>query len=96
MVAVEELLSAKKAHVKLSKRACATEVEKRQQLLAKLRKTSQAVTCYFKEIEESFQGLQPKVGASTAERNECRELATETAEDPEGSPVARSSTVVTL
>lgn len=79
VVVVKKSLSAGNAHVKRLERECAAEIEKRQQLLAKRRGTSQTENLQFVEGEEQLQNLQSKKAAVTEELDEWHGLATEAA-----------------
>lgn len=81
VVAVVGLLSTEKTHVKCLERKCTSKVEETQKLVAERRETSRAAGCQLAESEESLRGLQPKIAAAAAKRNEWRELATEAAEE---------------
>lgn len=77
-IAVEEWIDAEKARVKSLKRKIATKVEKKQQLLTEHRERSQTATRPVAEREKFFSGLQYKLAAMTAERNEWFDLARKT------------------
>lgn len=77
MAAVEVPLDAKKAHIERLEREFAAGAEKRQQLLPKRQETSQTASCTLAKGEDPLRDLQLVVTAMTAERNEWRDLETE-------------------
>lgn len=80
MVSAEDLLSLEKARKECLDCKCVAEAEWWQHLLAKRQKTSRTPRRQIAESGETLLGLQSKIAAATAEINEWRKLATETAE----------------
>lgn len=76
MNVVEESVRAENTRVERLERELATEIEERQEILAKRRETSETESRKLVENDDFFQGLQSKVVAITAERNEKFDLAT--------------------
>lgn len=75
---VEESLRAQETCDERLKRKPVNEVEKRQQLLAEHRETSESSSHQRAEGEDSLQGLQSDVVAMAAEQNQWFDLANET------------------
>lgn len=77
MVATKQSLVAERAHVKRFERELATLVQRRQQILPERTETSQTASHPLAEGEDSLRGLQLKVAAITADRNEWYDHETE-------------------
>lgn len=80
-VVVKEALSVERAQVERLERETAAEAEKRQQLLAKRRKTSLTASRQWVKDDESYHNLQSEIATVTAKLREWRQLTTETSEE---------------